>query len=80
MNLRSVFLTVAPRGTVYNFQDSIHPPETAFMTKRSSQSNPTESDPKEMTKSFAETALELGGKSAEEAKRTGAIDHADDQV
>ena len=80
MNLRSVFLTLAPRGTVYNFQDSIHPPETAFMTKRSSQSNPTESDPKEMTKSFAETALELGGKSAEEAKRTGAIDHADDQV
>lgn len=50
------------------------------MTKRSSQFNPTESDPKEMTKSFAETALELGGKSAEEAKRTGAIDHADDQV
>src|SRR4051812_24434856 len=31
-------------------------------------------------KSFAETALTLGGKSAEEAKRTGAIDKADDQV
>src|SRR5262245_5657024 len=32
------------------------------------------------TKSFAETALELGGKSADEARRTGAIDTADDQV
>src|SRR5688572_26698975 len=31
-------------------------------------------------KSFAETALALGGKSADEARRTGAIDTADDQV
>jgi len=30
--------------------------------------------------SFAETALTLGGKSAEEARRTGAIDLADEQV
>lgn len=30
--------------------------------------------------SFAETALKLGGKSADEARRTGAIDRADDQV
>ena len=30
--------------------------------------------------SFAETALRLGGKSDDEAKRTGAIDTADDQV
>ncbi|HEY3392304.1 MAG TPA: acyl-CoA dehydrogenase family protein [Lacipirellulaceae bacterium] len=30
--------------------------------------------------SFAETALALGGKSADEARRTGAIDTADDQV
>ena len=30
--------------------------------------------------SFAETALRLGGKSDEEARRTGAIDTADDQV
>ena len=30
--------------------------------------------------SFAETALVLGGKSADEARRTGAIDAADDQV
>jgi alkylation response protein AidB-like acyl-CoA dehydrogenase len=36
---------------------------------------PAESDP-----SFAETALTLGGKSADEARRTGAIDKADDQV
>ncbi|TWT30759.1 acyl-CoA dehydrogenase family protein [Blastopirellula retiformator] len=37
----------------------------------------TENAPEE---SFAETALKLGGKSAEEARRTGAIDSADDQV
>jgi len=30
--------------------------------------------------SFAETALRLGGKSEDEAKRTGAVDTADDQV
>lgn len=30
--------------------------------------------------SFAETALKLGGKSQDEARRTGAIDKADDQV
>jgi hypothetical protein len=30
--------------------------------------------------SFAETALALGGKSADEARRTGAVDTADDQV
>lgn len=30
--------------------------------------------------SFAETALRLGGKSAEEARRTGVLDSADDQV
>src|SRR5215510_499084 len=30
--------------------------------------------------SFAETALALGGKTADEARRTGAIDTADDQV
>lgn len=36
------------------------------------------SEPQE--KSFAEVALELGGKSADEARRTGAIDTADDQV
>src|SRR5690349_24081237 len=34
----------------------------------------------EEKKSFAETALKLGGKSEEEARRTGAIDKADDQV
>src|SRR5215510_13851910 len=30
--------------------------------------------------SFAETALRLGGKSEEEARRTGAVDRADEQV
>jgi alkylation response protein AidB-like acyl-CoA dehydrogenase len=43
----------------------------------------TESPPAgrpQQTKSFAETALSLGGKSADEARRTGAIDTADDQV
>src|SRR3954447_10303651 len=30
--------------------------------------------------SFAETALRLGGKSEEEARRTGAVDKADEQV
>ncbi len=36
--------------------------------------------PESAEASFAETALTLGGKSEEEAKRTGAIDKADDQV
>ncbi|TWT73478.1 Acyl-CoA dehydrogenase [Posidoniimonas polymericola] len=34
----------------------------------------------EHVESFAETALKLGGKSDDEARRTGAIDTADDQV
>jgi alkylation response protein AidB-like acyl-CoA dehydrogenase len=37
-------------------------------------------DPSRREASFAETALALGGKSADEARRTGAIDTADDQV
>ena len=37
-------------------------------------------NPSENHESFAETALKLGGKSADEAKRTGAIDSADDNV
>jgi alkylation response protein AidB-like acyl-CoA dehydrogenase len=36
--------------------------------------------PSDAEASFAETALKLGGKSEEEARRTGAIDKADDQV
>src|SRR5438094_350042 len=40
---------------------------------------PTQSD-QAREPSFAETALKLGGKSDEEARRTGAIDRADDQV
>src|SRR6476469_58786 len=44
--------------------------------------SPTTSPPPESSRetSFAETALKLGGKSEEEARRTGAIDRADDQV
>src|SRR5918994_3017894 len=38
------------------------------------------SEPPDDRASFAETALKLGGKSEEEARRTGAIDKADDQV
>ena len=38
---------------------------------------PVENEPEA---SFAETALKLGGKSEEEARRTGAIDRADDHV
>ncbi|RIK78873.1 MAG: acyl-CoA dehydrogenase [Planctomycetota bacterium] len=37
-------------------------------------------NPGTATPSFAETALKLGGKSADEARRTGAIDAADDHV
>lgn len=36
--------------------------------------------PPERDQSFAETALRLGGKSEEEARRTGALDKADEQV
>src|SRR5438477_32911 len=44
--------------------------------------SPTKPSPLESVQetSFAETALKLGGKSEEEARRTGAIDRADDQV
>src|SRR5271163_3717609 len=36
--------------------------------------------PESDKQSFAETALRLGGKTEEEARRTGALDRADDQV
>src|SRR5947209_4351381 len=36
--------------------------------------------PTDRDQSFAETALRLGGKSEEEARRTGAVDRADEQV
>ena len=49
-----------------------------------STENPTPDDvadvPEQEDASFAETALKLGGKSDDEARRTGAIDKADDQV
>lgn len=44
------------------------------------QPTPPPTDPTDNEVSFAETALTLGGKSADEARRTGAIDKADDQV
>ena len=40
----------------------------------------TTKPPTDEGQSFAETALKLGGKSDDEARRTGAIDKADDQV
>jgi alkylation response protein AidB-like acyl-CoA dehydrogenase len=40
----------------------------------------TTQDDKDQELSFAETAMRMGGKSEEEAKRTGAVDKADDQV
>src|SRR5262245_38502603 len=42
-------------------------------------STPTVTD-RERPGSFAETALRLGGKTEEEARRTGAVDKADEQV
>ncbi len=41
---------------------------------------PLTTDESRQEKSFAETALTLGGKSTEQERRTGAIDTADDQV
>src|SRR3954467_1241866 len=38
------------------------------------------STPDREKQSFAETALRLGGKTEEEARRTGAVDKADEQV
>src|SRR5262245_10597071 len=38
------------------------------------------SEPREGAQSFAETAMRLGGKSDEEARRLGAVDRADEQV
>src|SRR5262245_31112075 len=46
---------------------------------RSSASSAVQDTP-ESEASFAETAMKLGGKSAEEARRMGAVDKADDQV
>ena len=42
--------------------------------------DPNEQSGNSENASFAETALKLGGKSDEEARRTGAIDKADDLV
>ena len=51
------------------------------MTSESTETNAGVTDKNSPSPvSFAETALRLGGKSEEEATRTGAIDQADDQV
>jgi alkylation response protein AidB-like acyl-CoA dehydrogenase len=52
---------------------SSQPPTTAPEAKRSAALPEQEA-------SFAETAMKLGGKSDEEARRMGAVDKADDQV
>src|SRR3954469_11918616 len=41
---------------------------------------PTQEREPAPSQNFVETALKLGGKSDEEARRTGSIDRADDQV
>ncbi len=46
----------------------------------STEVQPRQATPDHDGPSFAETALKLGGKSDDEARRTGAIDKADDQV
>ncbi len=53
--------------------------EEPIMTTET-ESKPEVSDDQKTEASFAETALKMGGKSEEEARRTGAIDKADDQV
>ncbi|MCO6045207.1 acyl-CoA/acyl-ACP dehydrogenase [Aeoliella sp. ICT_H6.2] len=59
---------------------SIIDPDETSKAVREEQGAPTPWQDGTQEKSFAEVALELGGKSAEEARRTGAIDTADDQV
>jgi hypothetical protein len=69
------------------------PPQESFMNRPTPESEISDfksqipQDPKSQRAdaspdgaSFAETALRLGGKSDEEARRTGAIDKADEQV
>ena len=46
----------------------------------SAVSEPPAHQPSPHEPSFAETAMKLGGKSEEEARRMGAVDKADDQV
>src|SRR5207248_2871529 len=51
-------------------------PFPSLTEKRMSTSTETEREPQ----SFAEAALRLSGKTEEEARRTGAVDQADEQV
>ncbi len=60
---------------------SVKEPESADNLKNGSQGkNGTNGTNGANASSFAETAMQLAGKSEEEAKRTGAVDRADDQV
>ncbi|MEX0867260.1 MAG: acyl-CoA dehydrogenase family protein [Pirellulales bacterium] len=61
---------------------SLETQSTPDETSRRASEQPAQEHPPqaEHETSFAETALTLGGKSADEARRTGVIDSADDQV
>src|SRR5215831_18492495 len=50
------------------------------MSNHSHSSSSAVEDRSRSESSFAETAMKLGGKSEEEARRMGAVDKADDQV
>src|SRR5215831_12738407 len=50
------------------------------MSNHSHSSSSAVEDRSRSESSFAETAMKLGGKSDEEARRMGAVDKADDQV
>jgi len=57
-----------------------HADDNATKDNADNTDNATNDSSENQETSFAETALKLGGKSDEEARRTGAIDRADDQV
>src|SRR5579875_3502737 len=62
---------------IYN--NGQRPRTSSFNITRRKIMNPTMPTDREQ-QSFAETALRLGGKTEEEARRTGAVDRADEQV
>lgn len=62
-------------------KSSIHPADFAApATDVAAEQPAVAGESKSRQTSFAETALRLGGKSVDEARRTGVIDTADDQV
>lgn len=56
------------------------PPNDHLPIHASPSAEPSRGTKRSADRSFAETALRLGGASADEARRTGAIDTADDQI